>query len=245
MNHQRAAANRSGRLLRSAYRALVRRLFHHFYHEFAWTYDSVAWLVSRGEWYRWTAAALPQLRGRVLEIGCGTGMMQQTLAHQYPEIVVGLDESPHMLALSQHRASYSHLPGRLVRGVAQALPCASGSFQSILVTFPSEYIAYPSTLAEVRRVLSSDGRLVLVDAATLTCPDAYAHLVALAYRVVLLRSQEPEASETHEQHYYVKLLEQHSFTVTVHPVQFPTSRVLVFVAQPVAAASERAYGTRN
>lgn len=48
------------------YRAFIRQAFHHFYREFAWSYDAVAWAVSGGLWVRWALAALPELRGRVI-----------------------------------------------------------------------------------------------------------------------------------------------------------------------------------
>ena len=39
-------------------RKLLRFFFHHFYHNFAWTYDFVAALVSVGRWNEWVFAAL-------------------------------------------------------------------------------------------------------------------------------------------------------------------------------------------
>ncbi|NJP04278.1 MAG: hypothetical protein HC837_00930 [Chloroflexaceae bacterium] len=41
------------------YIAFIRWAFDRFYRECAWTYDTVAWLVSWGYWQRWTHAALP------------------------------------------------------------------------------------------------------------------------------------------------------------------------------------------
>lgn len=51
---------------------------------------------------------------------------------------------------------------RLARGVAQTLPFASSSIDSVLAVFPSEYIADELTLSEVHRVLKVGGRLVVV-----------------------------------------------------------------------------------
>ncbi|NTV64514.1 MAG: hypothetical protein HGA65_13385, partial [Oscillochloris sp.] len=50
---------------------LVRWAFERLYREFAWTYDMVAVAVSGGLWRRWGLAALPYVRGRVLELGFG------------------------------------------------------------------------------------------------------------------------------------------------------------------------------
>ena len=54
---------------------------------------------------------------------------------------------------------------RLVRSMAQAIPFAAESFDSIVSVFPSEYIFDAATLAEARRVLVPDGRLVVLPAA--------------------------------------------------------------------------------
>jgi ubiquinone/menaquinone biosynthesis C-methylase UbiE len=61
------------------------------------------------------------------------------------------------------RAGY--VPSDLVRGLAQALPFASSSIDTVVSTFPSEYIFDAMTLAEVRRVLVSGGRLVTLPVA--------------------------------------------------------------------------------
>jgi ubiquinone/menaquinone biosynthesis C-methylase UbiE len=204
--------------------------FERFYHEFAWTYDAVAWVVSRGMWYQWTLASLPYLRGPVLELGCGTGYMQNALAAAHPDRVVGLDESPQMLALTQQRASSSGRSIRVMRGVAQRLPFASGSFQSVLSTFPSDYIFHTDTLAEIGRVLHPTGRLVIVDAGTFTGNRLYEGLVALAYRLALLHTAARD--EQPRRHFHQDMLERAGFTVEVHRVQIGRSFVHVFVACP-------------
>ncbi len=47
----------------------------------------------------------------------------------------------------------------------QDLPFGSASFDAVLSTFPSEYIFAKQTLSQVRRVLKSGGRFVVVPAA--------------------------------------------------------------------------------
>lgn len=168
------------------YLSLVRWAFQRFYHEFAWTYDVVAWMVSRGLWRRWTYAALPYVEGRVLELGCGTGYVQHALAaHRGAENVVGLDASPHMLNLTRRRVRRAGFAVTLLRAVSQALPFASATFHSVLATFPSEYILHPDTLTEIRRVLVTTGRLVIVDGAQFTDDGIYERVVDLAYRLTL------------------------------------------------------------
>ena len=165
-----------------AYRRAVGRAFHHFYREFAWSYDAVAWAVSGGLWQRWALAALPELRGRVLELGFGPGHLQQALA-AHP-VVAGLDASPQMAALAARRLRRAGYAPRLACGQAQALPFPSATFDTVVATFPAEYILDPRTHAEIRRVLAPGGRLVVVPLAQLDS-SLYTRLIDLAYRLTL------------------------------------------------------------
>lgn len=165
-----------------AYRQLVRWGFERFYRELAWTYDAVAWLVSGGLWFRWARAALPELRGRVLELGFGTGHLQLALAGRPG--VAGLDASPQMARIAAGRLRAAGAPQRLAVGVAQRLPFGDAAFDTLLATFPAEYILDPATHAELRRVLAPAGRLVIVPVAQLD-PSAYTALVDLLYRATL------------------------------------------------------------
>lgn len=219
----------SSSLLRSLYVACIRQAFSWFYHEFAWTYDTVAWLVSRGHWRRWTLAARPYLSGRILEIGCGTGYVQHALAQERPAAGFGLDESRFMLALSQRRVRRDPCiqhEARLIRGKAQALPCASACFDSVLSTFPSEYIIHPDTLREVYRVLAPGGRFVVVDAAQFTTSGIYERLVDLAYRLTM---QQGSVQQAPSQVPYTSLIQQAGFLVQPYHEQVGQSFVTVMV----------------
>lgn len=214
------------------YATLIRWAFQRLYYECAWTYDAVAWLVSRGLWRNWTLAALPYLQGRVLELGCGTGYVQHALALTHPDLAVGIDSSPQMLALTRRRLRGTVQPPQLAQAVAQALPFAAQSFDSVLATFPTEYVLHPATILELCRVLDSRGRLVIVDAATFTTAGLYERLIKLAYWLALL---EPVATQDAPQrHWYECVLENAGFTVQVRTEQVRDSQVRIFVAFPPA-----------
>jgi ubiquinone/menaquinone biosynthesis C-methylase UbiE len=221
------------------YRALMVWGFNRLYRECAWSYDSVAWLVSRGLWYRWVLAALPFLQGRVLEVGCGTGVMQRALAACAPGTAVGLDASPFMLRLTRRRLARLLLSARLLRAVTQRMPFAAHSFDTVLATFPAEYILHPATLAEIRRVLTDTGRLVIVDAACFTSDGWYERLIDLAFRLTLQDRKTPTLPESPQhaprQHIYADVLARAGFAVQVHPVPIDQSQVQVFVATPALA----------
>jgi ubiquinone/menaquinone biosynthesis C-methylase UbiE len=155
----------------------MRLFFRLLYHELAWTYDLVAWLVSFGQWKAWGRAAIPRLHGkRILELAHGPGhlLVAMNRAGLAP---VGLDLSPQMGQLAQVRLrggiSMPPLPYNrdagplrampaLVRARAQAMPFRASSFDSIVSTFPAEFIVDPATLNEIARVIKPDGRAVVV-----------------------------------------------------------------------------------
>lgn len=144
---------------------LVRFGFRLLYYEFAWTYDLVSWLVSLGEWRRWQLAALPFVVGRdVLEIGHGPGHMLLALQNARFD-VVGLDLSPYMGRQALKRTQRT-IP--LIRGSVQDLPFETAVFDTVLSTFPTDYVVDPDTLTEVARVLRENGRFVIVPEGHLT-----------------------------------------------------------------------------
>jgi ubiquinone/menaquinone biosynthesis C-methylase UbiE len=146
-------------LLRLAYRLL--------YHEFAWTYDLVAAVVSLGRWREWTRCALPYLNGKVLEIGFGPGHLQLDML-RLGFAPFGVDESRQMARQAFHRFRKKDRQPRLVLGLAQELPFSDGSFDFIVSTFPSEYIFDAQTLKEAHRVLQPGGSMVIIPIAWIT-----------------------------------------------------------------------------
>jgi SAM-dependent methyltransferase len=149
-------------LLRAGWRRSIRFGFRLLYHELAWSYDGVAWLVSLGQWRAWTRAVLPHLAGtRVLELGHGPGHLLATLQTR-GFYTVGLDRSPQMGQLARRRLHRASLAQALVQGRAQALPFPDRSFDNVVAVFPTAYILAPATLQEVARVLRHKGRLVVV-----------------------------------------------------------------------------------
>ncbi len=173
------------------YVRLIRWAFARFYQEFAWTYDTVAALVSAGQWRDWTLTALEFARGVTLEIGCGTGHVQLALAQRRTGFFTGLDRSPQMLRLTRRRLAQAGFQTPLVRADAHALPFVSESFDTIIATFPSEYIAQDATIAEIRRVLRPGGTVAVALWARFADDSPYARLVDAAYRVTLQRSPRP------------------------------------------------------
>lgn len=123
------------------------------YAELAWSYDLVSWLVSFGHWSSWRATLLPYLgKGRILEIGFGTGTLLTTMAQQERD-VIGLELSTAMHNQTTRKLFQHRLIVPRVQSPAQQMPFADGSFDTIIATFPSDYITERATLAECARLL--------------------------------------------------------------------------------------------
>jgi ubiquinone/menaquinone biosynthesis C-methylase UbiE len=146
------------RLMRAGYAWACARL----YSDAAWAYDPVSWLVSVGNWGQWRELASAYIYGeRVLEIGFGTGRLLTVLSEQN-RVVAGLDASPQMAVRAKSRLVCSTGNVALAQGRSQTMPWAEHCFDTVVATFPAEFITAPETLAECARVLRSPGgRLVI------------------------------------------------------------------------------------
>lgn len=143
-------------------RRFMRFFYFLLYHPFAFTYDLVAWVVSFGKWNDWVLSIFPFIEGtRILELGHGPGHLQRFLLDRGLS-PVALDESTQMGRLAKRRLGGKH---KLARGLAQSLPFPTDHFDTVVSTFPSEYIFEAETLAEVRRVITPAGRLVILPVA--------------------------------------------------------------------------------
>jgi ubiquinone/menaquinone biosynthesis C-methylase UbiE len=213
-----------------ALNALIQFAFRQFYTRFAWTYDTVASIVSFGEWRRWGEAAIPFLpEGRLLEIAHGPGHLHATLRQAGRE-VIGFDLSPQMGRLAQQRTTGTGvgLPA-LIRADAAQLPFADAGFDGAVATFPAGFIFLPATLAELRRVIRPAGRCVIVPAAGFKSTGVTAQIVELAYRVTGQRRPMEAAVAALHQRAAVA-----GFALHTYQAETAGARVAVWVLGPVA-----------
>ncbi len=160
---------------------LIRFAYRQFYNRFAFTYDAVSAVVSRGEWREWTRAALPFVRGtRILEIAFGTGNLLLDL-HAAGHRPIGVDLSPWMIQITQRKLRERGVHASLVGARVQRLPFRAACFDSIVMTFPPGFVTDVSAMSEMSRVLAPDGRLIWVDAPYLYPRDAWARFLNFAY----------------------------------------------------------------
>jgi ubiquinone/menaquinone biosynthesis C-methylase UbiE len=166
----------------------VRLIFRLLYNELAFTYELVAWLVSFGQWAAWRRTVMCYLReGPVLDLAHGTGGLMADLT-QRGLTPVGLDLSPYMSRIARRRLVWRGLPFQLARGRAQQLPFRDACFANVLVTFPADFILDAETLVSIARVLSPEGRLVIVVMGYLRRIPLLRRLVDWAYSITTPRN---------------------------------------------------------
>lgn len=105
----------------------------------------------------------PKGRERALDIGCGTGRSLYALSETF-ETIYGLDISTNMLHLTQRRCNMAKAPPHLVRGNAGDLPFQDEAFDLVVAHTVIHHLdIVEKGLLEIRRVLKTGGRMVVVD----------------------------------------------------------------------------------
>jgi SAM-dependent methyltransferase len=96
---------------------------------------------------------------RVLDVGCGTGVVAVTAARQGAK-VSGLDLTPSLLERARENAGIAGVDIEFVEGDAEALPYPDASFDIVLSQFGHMFAPRPAVaVKEMLRVLKSGGRL--------------------------------------------------------------------------------------
>jgi demethylmenaquinone methyltransferase/2-methoxy-6-polyprenyl-1,4-benzoquinol methylase len=123
------------------------------------TYDRYASLLSFGQDPRWRRFLVSRVEAgpgdRVLDVATGTAAVALELVRRKGCTVVGVDQSPGMLAEARRRTA-----GRveLVEASAESLPFADGEFDALTFTYLLRYVADPAaTLRELARVVRPGG----------------------------------------------------------------------------------------
>src|SRR4051794_21067354 len=130
---------------------------------FAALYDTFMKNAEKATFSGHRESLLAGVRGRVLEIGGGTGA---NLPHYGPgveEVVVTEPEEPMARRLSR-KLSDTSVPARMVLAPAESLPFEDGSFDYAVSTLVLCTVEDPQrALGEIRRVLKPGGRLIFLE----------------------------------------------------------------------------------
>jgi len=125
------------------------------------TYDRYAALLSFGQDPRWRSFLVSRIdagpRDTVLDVATGTGAVARELLARKRCTVVGLDQSPEMLAEARRRLPASVT---LLEGSAEALPFPDGAFDALTFTYLLRYVDDPAAvLRELARVVRPGGTM--------------------------------------------------------------------------------------
>jgi demethylmenaquinone methyltransferase/2-methoxy-6-polyprenyl-1,4-benzoquinol methylase len=132
-------------------------------------YDALSAALSFWQDPRWrralVGAVAPATGERVLDVATGTGMVAAELLRRADCSVVGIDQSPEMLAAA--RARFATVGGsrvELVEGQAEALSFAPESFDALTFTYLLRYVDDPrATVRELARVVRPGGRVASLE----------------------------------------------------------------------------------
>ena len=134
------------------------------------TYDRYANLLSFGQDPRWRSflvSRIPHETGRVLDVATGTAAVAIELVQANPErTLVGIDQSPEMLAAGRERVASAGLSDRIELREARAedLPFADGEFDALTFTYLLRYVDdVPATLRELARVVRPGGTVAMLE----------------------------------------------------------------------------------
>ena len=107
---------------------------------------------------------VPLAKGKVLDIGIGSGLNIPFYNSDKIDIVIGIDPSHELIELAKELANDSKASIELVIGSAESIPYPDNFFDTVLVTYtmctiPNVAIANK----EMWRVLKDDGRLIFCE----------------------------------------------------------------------------------
>jgi ubiquinone/menaquinone biosynthesis C-methylase UbiE len=125
--------------------------------------------ADRGPLRRWRQQLVAGARGRVLEIGAGTGL---NLPHYEGDLwVIATDPDIGMLRRARQRAVHASANVLLVAADGEALPFREHTFSEVVVGLAMCTIPNPEqALTEIHRILEATGRLRLLEHVRLESP---------------------------------------------------------------------------
>jgi demethylmenaquinone methyltransferase / 2-methoxy-6-polyprenyl-1,4-benzoquinol methylase len=126
------------------------------------TYDRTAAVLSFGQdprWRRFLVSRIPP-GSRVLDVATGTGAVAAELLRRGCT-VVGLDQSPGMLAVARERLGERV---DLLEGNAESLPFEDAAFDALTFTYLLRYVDEPgAVLRELARVVRAGGTIASLE----------------------------------------------------------------------------------
>ncbi len=117
--------------------------------------------MRNGELAPYRQRVVPRARGRVLEVGIGSGLNLPFYTSETTEII-GLDPHPKLVDLASRQAS--SVPAKILEGVAESIPMDTATVDTVAMTWTLCTIPdVTAALRETRRVLKPAGQLLFVE----------------------------------------------------------------------------------
>ena len=107
---------------------------------------------------------VPEAQGVVLEIGIGQGLNLPWYDPARVSRVIGIDPDIDSMVKARRRCARAPIGVDLVEASAERIPFASGSFDTVVLTYSAGAIAdIVTALGEMRRVMKPSGHLIFCD----------------------------------------------------------------------------------
>ncbi|MDM7955913.1 MAG: class I SAM-dependent methyltransferase [Blastomonas sp.] len=107
---------------------------------------------------------VPRAHGDVLELGCGGGINLDHYDRARVTALSGVDPSPQLLDTARAKARARGFEADFRPGMAESLPFADASFDTVLTTFTLCSVQDPkAVLSEMRRVLRPGGTILFLE----------------------------------------------------------------------------------
>jgi len=154
-------------------------------------------------YYPLVLAAVPPGCQRVLDVGCGEGMLARQLARRVPH-VVGIDQDAASIELARRQGPGGQI--EFVRGDCLTHPFPPASFGLISCVVALHHMDAAAALARMSQLLAPGGSLVIVGVARSRLPDlpwdAAAVIASLGHRVTRGYWQHPSPTVWSPSHTY-------------------------------------------
>ena len=119
---------------------------------------------SQGQIMKARSRVIPAASGDVLELGCGGGINMEFYDPARIHSFAGLDPSAELLEMSRAAARARGIDADIRGGVGEAMPFASGSFDTVVTTFTLCSVGdQAAVLSEIRRVLKPGGTALFLE----------------------------------------------------------------------------------
>lgn len=110
---------------------------------------------------------VPLARGRVLEIGVGTGLNIPFYDPQHVDYLWGLDPSAEMWSIAQKNARQYQLEVEFIQSGAESIPLDNNSADTVVMTYTMCTIPQIQTaMDDIKRVLKPGGKLIFCEHGT-------------------------------------------------------------------------------